>query len=149
MHTHYRTSTCLKDLGWDDAQWNFRGDKWQCDPNFMGHWWSPTLASLWLPGVRSSFIYQPRLLFYQYYILLYASVNLKKPWIFNWKLQLAKNPLVRKKKWHFRFSFGHRMDRRFTCWHRQEIILVKKKELKVQAGKSISSRLFCERYIQS
>ena len=48
-------STCLKLLLLsDDAQWNFRGDKWQCDPNFMGHWWWS--SSLETTCVRSSFL---------------------------------------------------------------------------------------------
>lgn len=54
LHTH-TISTCLKLLLLsDDAQWNFRGDKWQCDPNFMGHWWWS--SSLETTCVRSSFL---------------------------------------------------------------------------------------------
>ena len=85
LHTHYKhllkapttLRWCTMEFpGWQMTMW----------PQFYG----PLMMILFprdhLCEVFIFSYYQPRL-FYQYSILLYASVNLKKPWIFNWKLQ--------------------------------------------------------------
>lgn len=54
----------------------------------------PPLSLVW--GLH--LFINPAYFFYQYYILLYASMNLKKPWIFNWKLQLAKTRFLQEKR---------------------------------------------------